>query len=397
MGVAAARVAPALAFALLLVLAGVGAGAAAGPEAGHQPAVRPAGTPVVGPAQTTPGGAPPETTTVLRINLRADGDARWNVTTVMALDTAVDREAFDRLAEEHETDDLDALSTTPFENAAEKASQVTGRPMAIEDVARNAARGGDSGRLSLRFTWANFTRTEGSEIRLGDAFQTPSGTWLPGLGTDQVLVIEFPAGYTVRDSSRRLTNGTIRVEGPATFEPGRPSAVLRETGGGLPQNGLATEEILGLVVGVAVLVGGVVYLLTRRRRRRPTDTDGDTGPGDEVAGADGEAPEPAPAGAMADGSAHTESPDPADAGAGVEPSGEEPTDEPLLSDEERVERLLTANGGRMKQVDIVAETGWSNAKVSQLLSAMDEDGRVEKLRIGRENLISLPEDDRDER
>jgi uncharacterized membrane protein len=44
----------------------------------------------------------------------------------------------------------------------------------------------------------------------------------------------------------------------------------------------------------------------------------------------------------------------------------------------------------MKQATIVKETGWSNAKVSQLLSSMDEQDRIDKLRIGRENLISLP-------
>ena len=46
----------------------------------------------------------------------------------------------------------------------------------------------------------------------------------------------------------------------------------------------------------------------------------------------------------------------------------------------------------MKQAQIVSETGWSNAKVSQLLSSMDDADRVDKLRIGRENLISLPEE-----
>ena len=65
----------------------------------------------------------------------------------------------------------------------------------------------------------------------------------------------------------------------------------------------------------------------------------------------------------------------------------------LLSDEERVERLLDRNGGRMKQASIVKETGWSNAKVSQLLSAMEDDDRIDKLRIGRENLISFPDED----
>jgi uncharacterized membrane protein len=46
----------------------------------------------------------------------------------------------------------------------------------------------------------------------------------------------------------------------------------------------------------------------------------------------------------------------------------------------------------MKQSRIVEETRWSTAKVSQLLSSMADEGRVEKLRIGRENLISLPEE-----
>jgi hypothetical protein len=79
--------------------------------------------------------------------------------------------------------------------------------------------------------------------------------------------------------------------------------------------------------------------------------------------------------------------------AAAEAADDDEEDLSLLSDEERVERLLDANGGRMRQADIVAETGWSDAKVSQLLSAMADEGRVEKLRLGRENLISLPDDE----
>ncbi|ERG95318.1 hypothetical protein [Haloquadratum walsbyi] len=67
------------------------------------------------------------------------------------------------------------------------------------------------------------------------------------------------------------------------------------------------------------------------------------------------------------------------------------TDPALLSDEERVEQLLSRNGGRMRQASIVDKTGWSDAKVSQVLSMMAEDDRVDKLRLGRENLISLPD------
>ncbi|MFC7008859.1 helix-turn-helix transcriptional regulator [Halalkalicoccus salilacus] len=63
------------------------------------------------------------------------------------------------------------------------------------------------------------------------------------------------------------------------------------------------------------------------------------------------------------------------------PGGTEPTDE------EEVLRLLVSNGGRMKQSRIVESTGWSKAKVSRLLSSMEERGEITKLTHGRENLI----------
>ena len=61
----------------------------------------------------------------------------------------------------------------------------------------------------------------------------------------------------------------------------------------------------------------------------------------------------------------------------------------LLNDDDRVIELLEENGGRMKQVDIVETTDWSKSKVSMLLSDMEDDGRISKLRVGRENIISL--------
>lgn len=62
-----------------------------------------------------------------------------------------------------------------------------------------------------------------------------------------------------------------------------------------------------------------------------------------------------------------------------------------LSEKERIERLLEENSGRMKQNQITEETGWSDTQVSQLISSMEEEGRVDKLLLGREKLISLPE------
>jgi len=62
---------------------------------------------------------------------------------------------------------------------------------------------------------------------------------------------------------------------------------------------------------------------------------------------------------------------------------------PELTDKEVIVDILEDNDGRMKQARIVDATGWSKSKVSMLLSEMEDDGDITKLRVGRENIISL--------
>ena len=73
----------------------------------------------------------------------------------------------------------------------------------------------------------------------------------------------------------------------------------------------------------------------------------------------------------------------------VEPDTPEEPQQELLSDEDHVLQLLEEHGGRMKQVHIVEQTDWSKSKVSMLLSDMEDGGEISKLRVGRENIISL--------
>nr|WP_328821218.1 helix-turn-helix domain-containing protein [Natronorubrum halalkaliphilum] len=68
----------------------------------------------------------------------------------------------------------------------------------------------------------------------------------------------------------------------------------------------------------------------------------------------------------------------------------EPHHEEFLTDREKVQQLVRENGGRMKQSNIVDSVDWSKAKVSRLLAELEEEGRVTKLRLGRENLVCLP-------
>ncbi|WP_435196530.1 helix-turn-helix transcriptional regulator [Natronomonas sp. EA1] len=307
----------------------------------------------------------------IEVALQPNGDARWTVTTTFPLNDTDDTRAFEALAERFESDEEDtAYGIEPFQRAATEASEATGRRMAITDVRYSSeiesAGNNSTGRLVLSFTWTQFATTDGEEYVVGDAFNTTDGTWLTGLSPDQTLVVRTPQGYGVFDAPKQVEQGALVWEGPTSFEPGElqitytrsanpTTPTLTPTPGEPGENGtLLLVALLALGLG-GLGVGG--YLYTRR-------SDG------------GEEPDPAPAA----------EPEPA-ADAEDEPDFE------LLSDEERVEYMLEQNGGRMKQANIVKETGWSNAKVSQLLSAMDEEGRIDKLRIGRENLISLPDEE----
>lgn len=63
--------------------------------------------------------------------------------------------------------------------------------------------------------------------------------------------------------------------------------------------------------------------------------------------------------------------------------------EEFMTDQEKVRQLISDNGGRMRQSEIVDAVDWSKAKVSRLLADLEEDGQVTKLRLGRENLVCL--------
>ena len=325
-------------------------------------------------------------------DLQSDGDARWTVSTTFDLATDAERDAFRSLAQSFERGETSDLGLSAFRQASVQASRSTGRNMSITAVERRSSPESEvengTGRLAVEFTWTNFGRPDGDRLHVDDVFVTGSDgeTWLPGLERGDRLTIRAPQEYGVIDSNVapkvRDNRSTLQWTGPEEFTAETLAAEFTgqaDPGSRLPQDPRGAVP-WPLVFAVGLGVGVVaVYLVARRE-----------GYGLPVP----------PAGELDD-----ETPSAPDGQAGGEPATTEPEtdesadeaesdiDEELLSDEERVEHLLERNGGRMKQASIVSETGWSNAKVSQLLSAMEEEDRIDKLRIGRENLISFPDED----
>jgi hypothetical protein len=387
---------------------------------------------------------------VVTVQLREDGDARWHVTHRFRVNGTNETRAFERFAADVRSGDRDlGANREAYARFAAAASETTERDMTIRDANwTSASVENGTGTVTYSFTWTNFGRVEGDRVFVGDAFRSADGTWFPRLYDGQRLVIRPPSELNIVGTppDKGLNQRALVWDGYREFEPGYLSVVLERptdtrtptpppsentttTDGPVDPDDSLSPFLLG--VGFALLlvfVGAGSYFFARWQTRQ--DEDGSPGgvpgasdggsPADggsdattdsassagstagEAASADdggadvgglpsgGESGAASDAGAAAGGAAtaagETEAAD------GTDDEEDDEIDEALLSDEERVLRLVEGNGGRMKQANIVTETGWSNAKVSQLLSGMHEDEEIQKLRIGRENLIALPDE-----
>ncbi|WP_418281369.1 helix-turn-helix transcriptional regulator [Halorubrum sp. DTA98] len=331
--------------------------------------------------------------TDIRIDLRPDRDARWAVVVRYELTDANETAVFESVGDRFVDGEI-GPSATLFERLADGASRNADREMRIEDVDRTVEVHDDVeefdvdedavvavGELRLTFVWTEFLAADGETLVLGDALTTPTNdTWLRSLGEGQSIEIATPDGYSVSGTpgaTVSLRDNAVIIDGPRAFDDEERVAVVYSPTGtvGSPPWTMLT---VGIVLAALLIAVG---LLGYRRVG--------SGGGSPAVGSDGSDPKPGTGSAAdADGGVETGT----DGMGGSAADGSE-ADLSLLSDEERVERLLDRRGGRMRQADIVAETGWSDAKVSQLLSTMAADDRVEKLRLGRENLISLPDGD----
>ncbi|MFC6905570.1 helix-turn-helix transcriptional regulator [Halalkalicoccus tibetensis] len=132
----------------------------------------------------------------------------------------------------------------------------------------------------------------------------------------------------------------------------------------------------GLLVVLLVVAGGGA--LGWHFMRRYTGSEGGDGQAEPTTTDD----EPAGAGSAND---PPTTPPPVDPPTEPDPDG----DGPPLTKEEEICRILDEHDGRMKQSRLVDHTEWSQATVSRLLTKLEQEGTVTKLRSGRENIVEL--------
>lgn len=331
-------------------------------------------------------------TVVLQVDLQEDGDTRWTVSYRTRLDDDNTTEAFRSLQ-----DDVDANPDTYTADFGDRmgrtvatAENATGREMTLRNLtvtAETEALPQEYGVVTYRFEWTNFAAVEGEQLRAGDAI---SGLFLD---SESTLRITWPDGYeraSVDPSPTRNDETSVAWDGRLDFGSDEPRVVVSpaDAGGQTTTIGEAADgdgNAWLLVVATLLAASGVVALLWVNRRYG--FTDGGSG---NAATADDAAPDTddtAAGGAAAAGST-------ADAdGAGDDEDGTASPPPELLSNEERVLQLLDDNAGRMKQQQVAEQLDWTAAKTSQVIGDLRDEDRLETFRIGRENVVTLPDVD----
>ena len=319
--------------------------------------------------------------TTLAAAVGPDGDADWRVTYRIELDDQNATDAFESLRQDIEANRSQYVATfrDRIEATAASAENATGREMSVGNFSVEAETRAQPdttfGVVTYRFEWDGFAAADGDRIAAGDA--------LDGLILDSgtALRVSWPDGYGVTavtpDATEREA-GAVVWRGPADFEAGEPRVTVErgvtptETaspGGGDGPGSDGADGGLGSLLPVAALllvalaVGGI--LLARRGEGGPA-----AGPGGGDAGTAGDSGD----GSSGDGDGTTAAPP-----------------EELLSNEERVLRLLEENGGRMKQQEVAEELDWTAAKTSQVVGDLREAGELDSFRLGRENVLTLPD------
>jgi len=280
-------------------------------------------------------GVQAQTITQYKIQLNSDGSASWTITQESGLNGTVD-------------------TLTDFQQKAislvDAAAAQTQRPMNVVNETFQTSTtisSSDSKTTDYMFTWVNFSKTENKQLIVGDVFAS-SGFYNQLYG-DGALQINYPANYTLvsvtpTPNERDDSTQTLQWLGTQFFVGAQPSIILKAQDQAA-NSGLPLYLLIGSVsaIAAAAVVLGWFFLVNRRRKQNS----------EELAVAS--------------------------------------TAVLLETEEEKVLKVLRSNGGSAYQSAITEQCRFSKAKTSQLLSALEAKGVVQRYKKGRDKIVNLKE------
>ncbi|VVB88949.1 Uncharacterised protein [uncultured archaeon] len=379
--------------------------------------------------------------TVFTIDIHENGDALWTVEWRLPLTTSEINEWEGVIKKGQNISRYQNQIKDNLDGLLRSAQNSSNRSMEIQklnisyDTERTLS--GETGIIVYSFEWKNFSRTYSGNILIGDTFSEGSA-----FSSDNTLIIKIPSGFEVQSVSPKFDKHVENslIWNGQSFGKGEPFLILRRTvvGQDASTSALSTTTI---VIPIVIMISGTLLVAWKWRRSHSkkdsavlTDSDenevprtgnieedavrtNDSGIGAARIDSGDNATQTGGIGAgivqtdkagaetavqiNSIGIATTQADD---AGINATPANSITTEdvendisqppfsyqpEEFLSDEEMIERYLTKCGGQAYQSDIVKDSGLSKSKISIVLAKMKEDGKVIKIKKGKENIIRL--------
>jgi uncharacterized membrane protein len=265
------------------------------------------------------------------VHVQSDGSADWTIIQFSNANATVDS--------------WDIFQQKVFD-LVDVASTLTHRPMSIDEnsLQINTTVISDSKTTEYSFKWQNFTILRENELVLGDVFQV--NDFFSRLYGDAALQINYPSILTVKSVSPApysQQNSELLWSRTQDLTSNAVNIVLVDSNQTATNN--SNWQLYGvlLILSAAGIVLGLSgFYLNKRRKNNNTAT----------------------------------------ALEGVYP---------LISEEEKVLRLLKSSGGSMRQSQITEQCRFSKAKTSQLLSLLEKRGNITRYKSGRDKIVTLKE------
>ncbi len=379
--------------------------------------------------------------TAFTIDIHENGDALWTVEKRIHLEASELNEWEVMIKKGQNISRYQNQIKTDLDGLLLSAQNSSNRSMEIENLnitySTERTLSSGTGIIVYSFEWKNFSRIDSGKILIGDTF-------LEGnvFSSDNTLTIKIPSGFEVQSASPKFDKREENrlIWNSQSFSKGEPSLVLTRII--VDENtSPATLSTTTLVIPIVILISGTLLVAWKWRRSHSKkdsavlmDSDENEAPRTRNIEADAVRTNDSGTGAIrTDGndnatqtgglSAGIAQPDKAgaeataqidnngiatsqagDAGINATPANSITTEdvendisqppfsylpEEFLSDEEMIERYLTKCGGQAYQSDIVKDSGLSKSKISIVLAKMKEDGKVIKIKKGKENIIRL--------
>lgn len=305
---------------------------------------------VIGLTAPVVGAQNHDTQRINTIELAETGDAEWTIETRNSLDSQTAVTEFQAYVDQVNSADTNQTTQSfqsQFQTVIAGANESFERDMSLNGLDVEAeildTATGTVGVTRIVFTWENYATTGEETVAVGEVLSNGYT-----LSDSEMLKIVPPEGYEPALNPPEATVGHHGgVEWTGSYAFSSLSLEFEYTGAdahgadahGDENTGIPILPLALVGIGLLIAAGGLIY-------RRTSSDDGGW------------------------------------------------SEDELQTEEEQVVSLLEEHDGRMKQKSLADTFDWSDAKVSRVTSSLAENDVLEKLTIGRENVLQLNESGR---